>query len=97
MSLKVSFCFETVLSHPSKIDMIKDARDRGYFVELYFVGTENPKINIERVQYRVRNGGHSVPTEKIVKRYYRSMENVVSACFHANHVTLYDNSGFGAD
>ncbi|MDQ3108696.1 MAG: hypothetical protein M3R17_02285 [Bacteroidota bacterium] len=50
---------------------MKQAKAEGYKVYLYFVSTENPEINKERVQLRVRNNGHDVPPDKIVSRYYR--------------------------
>lgn len=45
-----TFTFETVMSHPSKIDFMRRARERGYRVYLYFVATDDPTINIDRVQ-----------------------------------------------
>src|SRR5262245_5934815 len=51
-----SFSFETVMSHPSKIDILVRARAAGFFVQLFFVGTDDPRINIERVALRVAQG-----------------------------------------
>lgn len=34
---KIDFCFETVMSHPSKIDEIKEAKQKGYKTYLYFI------------------------------------------------------------
>src|SRR5580704_3465025 len=48
-----SFTFETVMSHPSKVDILDRAKKAGFFVQLYFVGTDNPATNIERVALRV--------------------------------------------
>ncbi len=44
------FSFETVFSHPSKIEIMKQAKDAGYKVYLYFVSTEAPEINKYRVK-----------------------------------------------
>jgi predicted ABC-type ATPase len=63
---KRSFSFETVMSHPSKIDILVRAKEAGFFVQLFFVGTDDPRTNIERVALRVQQGGHDVPTDKIV-------------------------------
>ena len=70
---RVSFSFETVMSHPSKIEVLKQARHLGYTVVLYFVGTESPALNVERVKQRVALGGHDVPHDRIVARYERTM------------------------
>src|SRR5829696_4783728 len=67
-----SFSFETVMSHPSKIDILARAREAGFFVQLFFVGTDDPQTNIERLALRVAQGGHSVPEDKIVARWRRT-------------------------
>ncbi len=67
-----SVIYETVLSHPSKLDIIKAYKKHGYQIISVFVSPCNPEINIERVEQRVREGGHNVPKEKIVDRFYKS-------------------------
>lgn len=69
-----SFCYETVLSHPSKIDLIKEAKARGYNVISIFVFLSSPEKNIERVKLRTSQGGHDVPEDKIRDRYIRSLK-----------------------
>ena len=69
----ISFTTESVFSHPSKIELIKEAKKAGYKTFFYFVCLESPEINIQRVASRVINGGHNVPKEKIVDRYYRTL------------------------
>lgn len=44
-----SFIFETVLSADDKIDFIVKAKGKGYFIRLFFVGTESPIINAGRI------------------------------------------------
>ncbi len=68
-----SLAFETVLSMPDKIDFIKRAKSAGFFVRLFFVGTDNPAINARRVAMRVMEGGHDVPIGRIIARYTRSL------------------------
>lgn len=67
-----SFTFETVMSSPDKLAVLQRAKDAGFRIYLYYVATEDPSINVERVQLRMQSGGHSVPTDKIIERYYRS-------------------------
>lgn len=64
---------------------------------MFFIGTSDPRINAARVADRVIRGGHTVPIEKIVSRYERSMSNLVLAIGLADRVYLYDNSVDGAD
>ena len=89
--------FETVLSTASKIDFLARAKQRGYFVRVFFISTTDPRINAARVAGRVMEGGHTVPIEKILQRYVRSMGNLAAAIRVADRVYVYDNSIDGAD
>jgi len=90
---KTSFTFETVMSHPSKIEILRHARSLGFRVYLYFIATEDPVINVSRVEARVELGGHPVPTEKIMHRYARSLDLLWAAIAHTNRAYIFDNSG----
>jgi predicted ABC-type ATPase len=87
-----SLAFETVLSMPDKLEFIRRARERGFFVRVFFVGTDDPSINAKRVALRVMSGGHDVPIRKIVERYARSLTNCVTAARLADRAYVYDNS-----
>jgi len=87
-----SLAFETVLSMPDKIDFIQRAQQAGFFVRLFFVGTDNPSINAQRVALRVMEGGHDVPISKIIARYTRSLANCLVATRIADRAYIYDNS-----
>lgn len=84
--------FETVLSSEGKIHFLARAKVNGYFVRVFFIGTSDPRINAARVAGRVLAGGHTVPIEKIVSRYVRSMANLSAAIQLADRVYVYDNS-----
>lgn len=89
-----SFCFETVMSTVSKLEFIKEAKEvYGFKIELLFIGTTNPEINIRRVAKRVRDKGHDVPTDKIVSRYIKCYTNLETAISYADTYRLLDNSG----
>jgi predicted ABC-type ATPase len=75
-SKETLFSYETVLSHPSKVDFLKDAKNRGWQVYLYFVSTADSYINLCRVEERVLKGEHNVPPDKIRDRYARSHDNL---------------------
>jgi predicted ABC-type ATPase len=87
-----SLAFETVLSMPDKNDFIQRARQAGFFVRLFFVGTDDPSINAKRVALRVMEGGHDVPISKIIARYTRSLANCSVAARIADRAYVYDNS-----
>ena len=87
-----SFTFETVMSFSDKIELLRKAQSRGYRTYLYYVATEDPAINISRVRHRVKMGGHSVPEDKIVSRYQRSLDLLVEAIQCTNRAYIFDNS-----
>jgi predicted ABC-type ATPase len=89
---KRSLIFETVLSASDKITFIERAKQEGYFIRLFFIGTDSPHINAMRVFRRVMNGGHDVPAEKIVSRYYKSIRNCALLSPTLDRLYVYDNS-----
>lgn len=84
---------ETVLSTPKYQRLVLLARERGFAVHLVYVLLDSPELNVERVQARVASGGHNVPTDKIVARYWRSLEQLPWFLEHADVAEIYDNSG----
>ena len=60
---------------------------------MYFVATEDPQVNLNRIQVRVKSGGHNVPEDKTIARYYRCLEQVKFALPHLNRAYFFDNSG----
>jgi predicted ABC-type ATPase len=93
LNAKHPFTFETVMSSRDKVDFMKKARDRGYRVYVYFVATDDPAINVDRVRRRVKQGGHPVPAKKVRERYGRSIGLMTEACGVAHRAYVFDNSG----
>jgi predicted ABC-type ATPase len=89
---RAGIAFETVFSTNDKVDFVERAKTAGYFVRLFFVGTSDPRINAARVANRVIQGGHTVPIDKIVSRYGKSLANLTPAIQIADRVYIYDNS-----
>lgn len=89
-----SFCFETVYSHPSKIDFTAQAKALGYEVILVFIHLGEPSLNLARISQRVSEGGHEVPEKKVRDRLNRTVHNVVQAMPLADEVHLIDNSSW---
>ena len=87
-----TFCFETVFSHPSKIDFIARAKALGYDIVLVFIHLTSDALNQARVAQRISEGGHSVPTDKIISRIPRVLNNVKAALPLCDHVRILDNS-----
>ncbi len=92
-----SFVFETVMSAEDKIQFIIKAKNAGFFIRLFFISTENPKINASRIADRVMKGGHDVPISKIISRYYKAIENCKTVSSIVDRLYVYDNSVDGED
>lgn len=92
-----SLCFETVFSAPDKLDFLQKARQAGYFIRFFFVGTEDPTINAARIARRVMEGGHDVPIPKIISRYSKSISNSCAALALVDRAYIYDNTQDFAD
>lgn len=86
------FTFETVLSSRYKIDILEKAKEAGYFIKCVFVLTIDPFVNVARVEARVASGGHGVDREKIIKRYYRSLNNIKRLMELCDILHVYDNT-----
>lgn len=87
-----SLIFETVLSAPDKIEFIKRAKEKGYFVRVFFIATSTPSINAARIAQRVMEGGHDVPINKIISRYIKSIANCAKLAPIVDRLYIYDNS-----
>ncbi|MDO9155096.1 MAG: zeta toxin family protein [Paludibacter sp.] len=89
---KQGILFETVLSADDKLSFIQRAKDAGYFIRLFFVGTDSPTINASRIASRVMEGGHDVPISKIISRYSKSIANCAKLSKVVDRLYVYDNS-----
>ncbi len=87
-----TFCFETVFSHPSKIDFIAKAKTVGYEVVLVFIHLGLASLNQARIAQRVSDGGHYVPEDKVSSRIPRVLQNIQQALPLCDHSYLLDNS-----
>jgi predicted ABC-type ATPase len=85
-----SFATETAFSHPSRVALMAQARTLGFEVVLYAMGLDEPRRLLQRVSQRVREGGHTVPSHKVLERYLRCMDNLRQAIFLADLAFLID-------
>ncbi len=89
-----SFVFETVFSDPAgeKLAFLKGAVAAGYNTILCFIGAAGPEVCEQRVAMRVSQGGHDVPTEKLIERFPRILANLGAAVRELPHVWVFDNN-----
>ena len=87
-----SFCFETVFSHPSKIDFVAQAKVLGYEIILVFIHLDTVSLNQARVAQRMSVGGHNVPDEKVASRIPRLLQNIKKTLPLCDQVRILNNS-----
>jgi predicted ABC-type ATPase len=88
------FAFETTLSGRTYEPMLREFRQQGYMVYLYFLWLPDATINVRRVAQRVQQGGHNVPEEDVRRRYRRGIANFLNVYRAlADHWIVFDNSG----
>lgn len=88
----VSFCFETVFSHESKIDFVARAKALGYEIILMYIHLDTAALNEARVHQRVAEGGHNVPAEKTRARIPRTRKHVAALLPLVDEAQLLNNS-----
>lgn len=89
-----SFAVETTLASKGTLQTMREAKLRGFHVDLIYICLNTSERGILRVQERVRQGGHDVPDEDIRRRYRRSLENLPEAIRIADRAILFDNSRY---
>ena len=89
---KEDFTFETVLSSEYKLNVLRKAKEEGFFIKCVFVLTVDPQINIARIESRVAAGGHNVDSSKVIERYYKSINNIKELLDICDIMHVYDNT-----
>ena len=87
-----SFVSESTFSHPSKLQLIVDAKEAGFRVVLYHVSVRSPDLSVRRVEQRFAEGGHDVPEDKVRERYDRNPALIREAALRSDRAYIYDNS-----
>ncbi len=88
-----SFVFETVFSDPvgDKLAFLKQTAQSGYALVLCFIGIADANTSEQRVAMGVSQGGHDVPTEKLIARFPRTLANLSAAIRELPCVLVFDN------
>lgn len=91
-SEELTFNQETTLCGKSILRNIKIAKEKGYFIELHYVGINSVEIAKNRVLMRVERGGHGIPEQDIEKRYIETFQNLKTVLPDCNLAAFYDNT-----
>lgn len=91
--LRKSFAFETTLASRSFVNFLSTCNRFGYSTNIIFLWLQSPELAIRRIVIRVKNGGHSIPEETIIRRYKKGIENFFKLYMPViTNWTIYDNS-----
>ena len=71
-----SFAFETTLSGRGYVRTITELKSAGYEINLFFLWLPNPETAMARVKQRVEMGGHNIPEDVIIRRYWSGLNNL---------------------
>ena len=89
-----SFAFETTLSGKRYAARIQQWKQDGWHIHMIFLRLESSKLAIQRVQKRVRLGGHDIPPRTVIRRYDAGLTNLREIYLPiVDSWSIYDNSG----
>jgi predicted ABC-type ATPase len=89
---RLDFAFETTLGANTIPRLLAQAASEGIEIYVWYVGLSSPELHIERVQARVRRGGHDIAAEHIHRRYDRTRLNLIELLPHLAALRIFDNS-----
>jgi predicted ABC-type ATPase len=92
IAARQSLVAESTFSHPSKLDLLRQARAAGYELVVYHVNVDSPDLAVARVASREAHGGHPVPEDRIRGRYERNQALIREAVHMAHRAFVLDNS-----
>ncbi|NPC55124.1 hypothetical protein [Caenimonas soli] len=84
------FATKTVFAHPSKLELLAQARAKGFATVLYVVCVEEPRLLLGRVRQRAMDGGEDVAPHKIITRYSRTLALLREGVAFADLSLLFD-------
>lgn len=90
---RVSFSVETTLAGNGQLMLLAEAKRAGFEINVFYVALTRVEMQVDRVQIRISQGGHSVPPDDIRRRYERSLANAPKALRMAHLGIVFDNSG----
>jgi predicted ABC-type ATPase len=88
-----SFAFETTCAGQSYIPLLRRCRKDGWRVTLLYLWLPSPEAALVRVARRVKEGGHAIPPDVVVRRYWKGLSNMRRLYLPlADVAAIYDNS-----
>ncbi len=93
IAAKSDFAIETTLSSRNYIEKVERWRQNRYEIILIYFWLNSPSLAKERISDRVKKGGHHVPDDIVIRRYYRGIKNLFDHFIKiSDYWTIIDNS-----
>jgi len=90
-----SFAFETTCSGRAHAGWLRACKTDGWRITLVYLWLRSPQMALDRVARRVRQGGHHIPDDVVVRRYHLGLVNMRRLYFPlADAAGIYDNSDY---
>lgn len=70
------FAMETTLSKRSYVPLLRDIREDGYKLHMFYLWLTSPELSLQRIADRVKQGGHDVPRADVRRRFPRTLNNL---------------------
>lgn len=92
---EICFTQETTLSGKKTLRTVHLAMQKGYHIRLYYVGLDTAEESLQRIENRVRKGGHNIDTATVMTRFDKRFDDLLMILPYCNEATFYDNdNGF---
>lgn len=90
---RASFAFERTLSGLGYVSRLRRMKRLGYRIEIVYLRLSSPRLALRRIAARVRQGGHDIPRQDVLRRFGRSWSNFETVYRQIADVwSVYDNS-----
>lgn len=91
----INFTQETTLSGKKTLKTVEAARNKGYYIRLFYIGISSAEESLQRIENRVRKGGHNIPSDDVVRRFQNRFEDLAKVLPYCDEVHFFDNeNGF---
>ena len=92
LSEQKTFAYESTLTANFDFRIVEMARQNDYKINFVYIGLDSENRSRKRVDERVKNGGHDIPSEDISRRYQKSLDNLRRIIPQVDNAKIYCNS-----
>ena len=86
-----SFNWEFTVISNYVVKIMERAKAAGYQIRLNFILTDDVEMALQRIENRVKNGGHGIPEDVVRSRFNRQLANMAEALSLVDMAVFYDN------